>query len=301
MGKAGKQVASQGVRRVLLSVENGPYEGLNGPVLRRRVGAMLDLLGLRTEEVSVTLTGDDQVHELNRTYRGMDKPTDVLAFAMREGEFAAMAGSLLGDIIVSAPTAARQARKAGKTNLEEVTMLLAHGLLHLLGWDHDTKAKDKAMRAETDRLCLAAVASEQATGRTTSAGTSSRGAKRRAATGAKKVSTPSKGRAVAEAKKVSKPSKGRAVPGAKKVSKPSKGRAVAGAKKVSPSASRSTTKGRTNGAGKVQVSMKGPEKSRAQIPSAPATKASKRSVSAGRVGQRQSVAKRNPKKRDRKN
>jgi probable rRNA maturation factor len=92
------------------------------------------------------LTGDDQVRQLNRVYRKKDKPTDVLAFPQDDEK-------LLGDVVVSVPTAARQAAAAGRALAAEVTMLLAHGLLHLRGWDHDTPAKDRRMRAETDRLC----------------------------------------------------------------------------------------------------------------------------------------------------
>jgi hypothetical protein len=66
---------------------------------------------------------------------------------------------VLGDVIVSVPTARKQADERGAGVLDEVTMLLAHGLLHLLGWDHDTPAKDRRMRAETDRLCQAAAPS----------------------------------------------------------------------------------------------------------------------------------------------
>ena len=65
-------------------------------------------------------------------------------------------GEVLGDVIISVPTARRQAEEAGKDVLDEVTMLAAHGLLHLLGWDHDTPAKDRRMKAETDRLLAAA-------------------------------------------------------------------------------------------------------------------------------------------------
>ena len=75
---------------------------------------------------------------------------------MREGELGGLAGELLGDVIVSIPTAKRQAEERAVEPLSEVTMLVAHGLLHLLGWDHETAAKDRAMRAETDRLCAAA-------------------------------------------------------------------------------------------------------------------------------------------------
>ena len=141
---------------VRLVIERGPYEGIARDEIARRARAMLALLQLKQSELSILLTDDDQIHELNRDYRSKDRPTDVLAFAMREGEFGALAGGLLGDVIVSIPTARRQAAARGATVLDEVTMLVAHGLLHLLGWDHETPAKDRAMRAETARLCAAA-------------------------------------------------------------------------------------------------------------------------------------------------
>ena len=124
--------------------------------IERRAEAMMRALQLQKEEVSIVLTDDDQIRELNRVYRKKDRPTDVLAFAQREGEHGAAFAQLLGDVIVSVPTAARQAKAAGRPVLDEVTMLVAHGLLHLLGWDHETAAKDRAMRAETERLCRAA-------------------------------------------------------------------------------------------------------------------------------------------------
>lgn len=126
------------------------------PTLKKRLVAMLDALELADAEVSVLLTDDREVRTLNRDYRGVDKPTDVLSFAMREGEGARFAGDMLGDLVISVQTCARQAREAKRPLLDEATMLLAHGLLHLLGWDHETPAKDKAMRQETDRLCVAA-------------------------------------------------------------------------------------------------------------------------------------------------
>jgi probable rRNA maturation factor len=130
----------------------------------RRAQVMLSLLQLENVELSVFLSDDEEIHELNRSYRGKDKPTDVLAFAMREGDFgrlhSGLPSGLLGDVIVSVPTAERQARAAKRTALAEITMLVAHGLLHLLGWDHDTPAKDARMRAETGRLVAAAEAAD---------------------------------------------------------------------------------------------------------------------------------------------
>lgn len=121
---------------------------------------MLSALQLKNAELSIVLTGDKQIHKLNKIYRKKDRATDVLAFAMSEGEFGSIShaglSQLLGDVIVSVPTAARQAAERDVALLDEVTMLIAHGILHLLGWDHDTDAKDRAMRKETRRLCIAA-------------------------------------------------------------------------------------------------------------------------------------------------
>ena len=124
--------------------------------LKRRVTKMLAHLQLEKSEVSILLTDDREIRILNRDYRGIDRPTDVLSFSMREGEGARFAGDLLGDLVLSIPTAARQAREAKRPLLDEATMLLAHGLLHLLGWDHRSKAEDARMRKATDALCVAA-------------------------------------------------------------------------------------------------------------------------------------------------
>lgn len=121
--------------------------------LKRRVAKMLAHLQLQESEVSILLTDDREIRILNRDYRGTDAPTDVLSFSLREGEGARFAGALLGDLVLSIPTAKRQAREAKRPLLDEATMLLAHGLLHLLGWDHRTRAEDARMRKATDALC----------------------------------------------------------------------------------------------------------------------------------------------------
>ncbi|MBX3233840.1 MAG: rRNA maturation RNase YbeY [Labilithrix sp.] len=148
-----------------MTFERGPHPGVGRAEVVRRINAMMSELQLENVEVSFLLTDDDRIHELNKIYRHKDRPTDVLAFAMREGDFAELAGDALGDVIVSVPTARKQAAERGKTVLEEVTMLTAHGLLHLLGWDHDTPAKDRRMTAETERLCLAAAPARRTEGR----------------------------------------------------------------------------------------------------------------------------------------
>ncbi|HEV7958092.1 MAG TPA: rRNA maturation RNase YbeY, partial [Acidimicrobiales bacterium] len=140
---------------VRLVVQEGPHEGVSILEMRRRARAMLDAVKMTSAELSIVLTGDAAIQELNRAYRGKNRPTDVLAFAQRDGPLAYLAGDILGDVVLSVPTARRQARAHGHNLVSELTMLLAHGVLHLLGWDHDTPAKDKRMRRETARLCAA--------------------------------------------------------------------------------------------------------------------------------------------------
>lgn len=126
---------------------------MNDRELGLRVRVICRALGISRKGGSIVFVDDDQIHKLNKTYRNKNKPTDVLAFAMQEGEFASVSPNVLGDVVVSVPTATKQAARAKRPLMEEVTMLVTHGLLHLLGWDHDTDAKDLAMRRETERLC----------------------------------------------------------------------------------------------------------------------------------------------------
>jgi probable rRNA maturation factor len=147
---------------VRLIVEDGPYAGVSRADVARRARAMLDAVQMADRELSILLTSDNQIQKLNRIYRKKNKPTDVLAFAQSEGELGDRAGRLLGDVVVSVPTARRQADAARRDLVSELTMLLAHGLLHLLGWDHDTPAKDRRMKLETRRLCGAADAAATA-------------------------------------------------------------------------------------------------------------------------------------------
>jgi probable rRNA maturation factor len=117
---------------------------------------MLRALQLERSELSILLTDDDQIQRLNKLYRNIDRPTDVLSFSQRQGDFPDPPNQPLGDVVISVPTARRQATDRGLEVAAEVTRLLAHGLLHLVGWDHDTPAKDHRMRRETDRLCALA-------------------------------------------------------------------------------------------------------------------------------------------------
>ncbi len=77
------------------------------------------------------------MRSLNRRYRGIDRTTDVLSFSFREGAFGDLRPEALGDIVISVPRADRQAREAGHPLNHEIEILLIHGLVHLLGYDHE--------------------------------------------------------------------------------------------------------------------------------------------------------------------
>jgi probable rRNA maturation factor len=119
---------------------------------------MLQHLELDGVELSLTLCDDATIHELNRVWRRKDRPTDVLAFSQREGEAVAGGGEQLGDVVISADTARRQAAARRHPLLAELTFLLAHGLLHLLGYDHRTRAEERVMDRLAGELCRAAAA-----------------------------------------------------------------------------------------------------------------------------------------------
>lgn len=106
-------------------------------------------------ELGIVVTGDERVHELNHLYRGLDCTTDVLSFALTEGQdFVAPPDGLvhLGEVIVSYPQASRQAREFGKSHQQELALLLVHGILHLLGFDHAEDDQEREMKAREATL-----------------------------------------------------------------------------------------------------------------------------------------------------
>ena len=117
---------------------------------------MLASLDLEDAELSILLCDDETIRKLNRRYRKKNRVTDVLAFPMQEGPGPVSHPGLLGDVVISLPTATRQAAERDRPIIQEVTFLLAHGLLHLLGYDHANTGEEREMNARTEGL-LAAV------------------------------------------------------------------------------------------------------------------------------------------------
>lgn len=111
-------------------------------IVEKTAQAILDALAYPDAELSVVLVSDPDIHAMNRQYRGKDQPTNVLAFAMRDGEFGNLTPSLLGDVVISMDTMVREAADAGKSSMERFKELLIHGVLHLVGFDHETSDTD---------------------------------------------------------------------------------------------------------------------------------------------------------------
>lgn len=114
-------------------------------------------------EVALVITSDEAVQALNRDYRGVDAPTDVLSFAAQQDaaaepdlalppELAAEIDRHLGDVIIAYPYAARQAERFGNSVPAELRLLAVHGTLHLLGYDHATPEEEEAMWAATEAI-----------------------------------------------------------------------------------------------------------------------------------------------------
>ena len=114
---------------------------LNLKKVRSATQRILTELGLLDAELSVLLVDDARIRDLNRRYLSRDKPTDVLAFPMREGEFSTLHPNLLGDLVISVETAERQSDRFGLDEMEMVILLMVHGILHLIGYEHEGTKK----------------------------------------------------------------------------------------------------------------------------------------------------------------
>ncbi len=128
-------------------------EKLIGEVLAK--GAELQKVP-EAAEISVLICDGPTIHELNRTYRGVDAPTDVLSFALNEGEDdVPEEENELGDIVINLDRAEEQAKEYGHSRDREVAYLAVHGFLHILGYDHYDPEEKKAMRAAEEAVLSA--------------------------------------------------------------------------------------------------------------------------------------------------
>ena len=112
-------------------------------------------------EISILLVDDPQIEELNRKYLNRQGPTNVIAFAMREGEFPDLTPNLLGDVVISTDTAAREAQNSAMSVERRFNELLVHGILHLMGYEHETSEKDARIMEEKSRELMELIWNEE--------------------------------------------------------------------------------------------------------------------------------------------
>ena len=105
--------------------------------LRLQTVRLMKALDCADREISITLVDDPQIQSLNKQYLNKDRPTNVISFSLQEGDFGGVNPTLLGDIVISVDTALRDARKGNLSLEEELIFLVIHGLLHLLGYNHE--------------------------------------------------------------------------------------------------------------------------------------------------------------------
>lgn len=112
--------------------------------IRSAVTRIFKILGCTDQHISILFTDDEQIREINRRYLGKDKATNVISFSMREGEYGHINPQILGDVVISVETARRDAIREKLTLEEEIDFLLIHGILHLLGYNHENTSRKEA-------------------------------------------------------------------------------------------------------------------------------------------------------------
>ncbi len=127
---------------------------IDTPRLKQHLQQVLEYLSCGDAELSVVFANDQFLRELNRTYRQKDRPTNVLAFPQSPTPSANDLPSLLGDVVVSLPTAAREARESDQPVEAHVLYLVLHGILHLLGYDHEHSPADQQRMEALEQTVL---------------------------------------------------------------------------------------------------------------------------------------------------
>jgi probable rRNA maturation factor len=125
--------------------------GVENKLLGKIAHRALEVLGLNKAELSIVLVSDPQIRRLNKLYRNKDKPTDVLSFPIGEKVNGWL---ILGDVVISVDTAKKQAQELGYSLEEELKRLLVHGLVHLLGYDHELGGEEEKKFFELEAFVL---------------------------------------------------------------------------------------------------------------------------------------------------
>jgi probable rRNA maturation factor len=114
--------------------------------IRVKVTRLLGLLDCENKEICITFVDDKTIQGINQQYLSKDRPTNVISFSLQEGEFGDINPKILGDIVISVDTARQDAEKGHFSFDEEILFLIIHGLLHLLGYNHENTSKGNTLR-----------------------------------------------------------------------------------------------------------------------------------------------------------
>lgn len=137
---------------IIIAQELTGTDQIDTPALTGLAAGVMEITQTAAESaISLKITGDEEIQALNRDYLGKDAPTDVLSFPVTFND-PETGRPYLGDIIISLPTARRQAEAAGHAVGDEIQLLLVHGMLHLLGYDHTTPEEKAAMWTLQDKI-----------------------------------------------------------------------------------------------------------------------------------------------------
>ena len=137
---------------------------VNNQYIQHTAEQLLQLTGKTESELSILLVSDKRISELNSLWRGKSGPTNVLAFSLTEGQDVVMAGNLLGDIVISVETAANEAKREGTTIHQRLIILLIHGLLHLLGHDHERSPEEAEIMFRKEQELLEKIGKQRRKG-----------------------------------------------------------------------------------------------------------------------------------------
>ena len=125
------------------------------PVDRRKIGAaarrILKTLGYEGYELTVVLADDREITRLNRQYFRRNRPTNVISFPMMDDSPLSLRSRILGDVVISAETARRDAGEAGEKAEDEILFLMIHGILHLAGYDHEGSVAERRKMEAKER------------------------------------------------------------------------------------------------------------------------------------------------------
>jgi probable rRNA maturation factor len=138
---------------IVLITNNQSRFSVSPDSLRKTAETILNALGYENAELSILIVDDPQIAVFNQQYLNRKGPTNVIAFPMRTGPYGDITPQLLGDVVISVDTADREGKQMGSSMEERFTQLLVHGILHLLGYDHETSDQDaREMEEKSDEI-----------------------------------------------------------------------------------------------------------------------------------------------------